>query len=93
MKNYVNYIFSFIAFCIAMLLPSIAIGFNHIVKWLVLCAIIIIVGGLAISLTLTVWSNKPKKSAFFNSLKISFGLSAVVFIIGYIFTAIHPILF
>lgn len=90
MRDISKYTFSASAFSIAMVLPTISIGFNNIVKWLAI-SVLIIIGGLAISFGITIWSNQPKKPSFINSLKISFGLSAVVFIAGYIFAALHPI--
>ncbi len=91
MRDISKYTFSASAFSIAMVLPTISIGSNNIVKWLAICALIIAIGGLAISFGITIWSNQPKKPSFINSLKISFGFSAVVFIAGYIFAALHPI--
>jgi hypothetical protein len=91
MRDIPKYTFSASAFSIAMVLPTISISFNNITKWLAICASIIAIGGLAISFGITIWNNQPKKSSFINNLKISFGLSAVVFIAGYIFAALHPI--
>ena len=55
--------------------------------------VIILIGGLVISITIFVWSKKDRKTAFLNSLDISFGLSSLIFICGYLYPALQPIFF
>ncbi|MFA7615221.1 MAG: hypothetical protein WCY16_01400 [Weeksellaceae bacterium] len=49
-------------------------------------------GGFVISLTIAVWSKTNKKEVFNKSFEISFGLSALIFIIGYLYTALYPVI-
>ncbi len=49
-------------------------------------------GAFVISLTWATWSNKNWQSTFINSLKVSFGLSSLTFILGYLYTALQPII-
>ena len=55
--------------------------------------LIILIGGLVISITISVWSKENRKTAFLNSLDISFGLSSLIFICGYLYPALQPVFF
>lgn len=55
--------------------------------------VIILIGGLVISITISIWSKNDRKTAFLNSLDISFGLSSLTFICGYLYQALQSIIF
>lgn len=92
MKDIKKWGFSILMFGIAMLLTVASRGSHNIEKIILLSVIAIAVGGVAIALTIAVWSKKNRKSFFTDSLKFSFGLSALLFICGYLFTALHPVI-
>ncbi|MEI6122323.1 MAG: hypothetical protein WCQ95_01720 [Bacteroidota bacterium] len=53
---------------------------------------IIILGGLLLSLTYAVWSKKNRNIKFIVSFEVTFGISALVFIIGYLYISLQPII-
>jgi predicted RND superfamily exporter protein len=54
--------------------------------------IVIVFGVLITSLTIAVWSNQSRKKSFLNSLPISIGLNSVIFILGYLYSSLQPII-
>gem|GEM_PF-2006809 len=93
MKDIRKWVFSIFMFCIAMLLSVAAATPYNIGKLILFISAVIIIGGLAISLSISVWSKRNRKSSFIKSFKLSFGLSALLFIFGYLFTALQPVIF
>jgi uncharacterized membrane-anchored protein len=91
MKKVIKISFSVIVFIIAMMLTVMSSP-PYEDKVFLFSFILIVFGGLVISLTFTTWTNKKRKTTFLNSLEISFGLSSFVFILGYLYTALQPII-
>lgn len=90
MKKAIKITFSVVSFIFAILLTIISVSPYEDNVFLFSIALIAF-GGLTISLTFVTWSNKKRKTVFLNSLEISFGLSSLIFILGYLYTALQPI--
>lgn len=54
--------------------------------------LLILLGGIIISFTISVWSKHERKKVFSKSLEYSIGLSSLIFILGYLYTALQPII-
>lgn len=91
MKRIVKISFSVITFIFAIVLTVMSAS-PYEAKVFLFSIILIVFGGLVISLTWATWTNKDRKNTFLNSLEISFGVSSSIFILGYLFTALQPIL-
>ena len=48
--------------------------------------------GLLLALGIALWEIKNFKKAFIDSLKISFGISAFIYILGYVYISLVPLL-
>ena len=91
MRKTIKITFSVIAFIIAMMLTVMSAS-PYEGKVFLVSIILIAFGGFVISLTYATWTNKATKTAFLNSLELSFGLSSFIFILGYLYTALQPII-
>src|SRR5690554_7730154 len=91
MKSNIKLIVSTIAFISAVLLSIVTSPSNGGI-FLVFTSIVILFGGLITSLTIAVWSKKNRKKTITNNLPISFGLNSVIFILGYLYTSLQPII-
>ncbi|GGD22578.1 hypothetical protein GCM10011368_25780 [Hyunsoonleella pacifica] len=83
---------SIFAIVIAFVLTTMSSSSYNLLKISLIVFIAILLGALTISIFIMVWSPKNWKSTFLQSFNISFGLSALLFICGYLFTALHPII-
>lgn len=90
MKDSLKLTFSIIIFTLAVLSIGISKDFTE-VEIILFFIFLIGLGGLIISLTFAVWAKQNRKEAFLRSLKLSFGLSSLIFLFGYLFTALQPI--
>jgi VIT1/CCC1 family predicted Fe2+/Mn2+ transporter len=91
MKENIKRIFSIMAFILAVLLPIVSHP-NNGEKFYVFTLILIVFGGLITSLTISVWSKQNRKKCFIRTLPTSFGLNSIIFIMGYLFTSLQPII-
>jgi len=91
MKRNIIFIISFIAFISAFVLSGISFP-RFDFKLILFTLIIIVFGGLITSLTIAVWSKQNRKKSFLKNLPISFGLNSIIFISGYLFTSLQPLI-
>jgi hypothetical protein len=90
MRKTIKITFSVIAFIIAVMLTVMSASSGG--KIVLVSIILIAFGGFVISLTYAAWTNKAIKTAFLNSLELSFGVSSFIVILGYLYTALQPII-
>ncbi|GAA3611947.1 hypothetical protein Q4Q39_04715 [Flavivirga amylovorans] len=91
MTKKIKLILSIIAFVSALILSAVSHPTNN-GKLLIFSLILIILGGLITSFTIAVWSKQNRKNSFLNNLPISFGLISIIFICGYLFTSLQPLI-
>ena len=91
MTRNIKLILSIVAFVSAFTLSG--VSFPRFDLMLIVFTLIIIVsGGLITSLTIAIWSKQNRKKSFIKNLPISLGLNSIIFICGYLFTSLQPLI-
>lgn len=92
MKKILKWVFAAVSLLIAFVLTALSIAPHDGAGVLLLSLIAILFGSLVLSLVYSAWSSKEWKLEFVNSFSISIGISSIVFILGYLYTALQPML-
>jgi hypothetical protein len=91
MKKAIKISSSIIAFILAIILTVMSAP-PYESKVILFSINLILFGGFVISLTITAWKSHNRKNTFLNCLEFSFGLSSLIFVLGYLYTALQPII-
>lgn len=77
--------------CLVCFILTVASSSPYGGRLLIVPLILMMVGGGMLSLTIATWSKGEWKIAFRNSLEYSIGISALIYIVGFLVTALEPI--